>query len=58
MEMGSKISGKAPLLSTKEIAMFSGLQQDFDHKSENRTRFQSRKLKTSSDRSNEIFTGK
>lgn len=30
MEMGSKISGKAPLLSTKDIAMFSGLQQDFD----------------------------
>ncbi|SDT60269.1 dihydroflavonol-4-reductase [Mucilaginibacter mallensis] len=30
MELGSKISGKAPLLSTKDIAMFSGLQQDFD----------------------------
>ena len=30
VEIGSKISGKAPLLSTKEIAMFSGLQQDFD----------------------------
>ena len=30
MEMGSKMSGKAPLLSTKDIAMFSGLQQDFD----------------------------
>jgi len=30
MEIGSKISGKAPLLSTKDIAMFSGLQQDFD----------------------------
>ena len=30
MTMGSKISGKAPLLSTKEVAMFSGLQQDFD----------------------------
>lgn len=29
MEKGSKISGKAPLLTTKEIAMFSGLQQDF-----------------------------
>jgi dihydroflavonol-4-reductase len=28
--MGSKISGKAPLLSVKDIAMFSGLQQDFD----------------------------
>jgi dihydroflavonol-4-reductase len=30
MEIRSKISGKAPLLSTKDIAMFSGLQQDFD----------------------------
>ncbi|MFV8347967.1 NAD-dependent epimerase/dehydratase family protein [Flavobacterium sp. ZB4P13] len=30
MEVGSKINGKAPLLSTKDIAMFSGLQQDFD----------------------------
>ncbi len=30
MEMGSKLSGKAPLISTKDIAMFSGLQQDFD----------------------------
>ena len=30
METGSRISGKAPLLSTKDIAMFSGLQQDFD----------------------------
>lgn len=30
MEVGSKLSGKAPLLSTKDIAMFSGLQQDFD----------------------------
>jgi len=30
MEIGSKMSGKAPLLSTKDIAMFSGLQQDFD----------------------------
>lgn len=30
MEISSKISGKAPLLSTKDIAMFSGLQQDFD----------------------------
>lgn len=30
MEIGSKISGKAPLLSTKDIAMFSGLQQDFN----------------------------
>lgn len=30
MEIGSKLSGKAPLLTTKDIAMFSGLQQDFD----------------------------
>ena len=30
MEIGSKISGKAPVLSRKDIAMFSGLQQDFD----------------------------
>ncbi|HSU50525.1 MAG TPA: NAD-dependent epimerase/dehydratase family protein [Segetibacter sp.] len=30
MELGSKINKKAPLLSTKDIAMFSGLQQDFD----------------------------
>lgn len=30
MEIGSKISGKAPLLTTKDIAMFSGLQQNFD----------------------------
>ena len=30
MESGSKITGKAPLLSVKDIAMFSGLQQDFD----------------------------
>jgi len=30
MEVGSKMNGKAPLLSTKDIAMFSGLQQDFE----------------------------
>lgn len=30
MELGSRLSGKAPLLSVKNIAMFSGLQQDFD----------------------------
>jgi len=30
MEMASKLNGKAPLLSTKDIAMFSGLQQNFD----------------------------
>lgn len=30
MEIGSKINGKAPVLTTKDIAMFSGLQQDFD----------------------------
>jgi len=30
MEAVSKINGKAPLLSTKAVAMFSGLQQNFD----------------------------
>ncbi len=30
MEFSAKLSGKPPLLTTKEIAMFSGLQQDFD----------------------------
>lgn len=30
MEIGSKLSGKAPVLTTKDIAMFSGLQQNFD----------------------------
>lgn len=30
MELGGKLSGKAPLLSVKDISMFSGLQQDFD----------------------------
>ncbi len=30
MQTVSRISGKAPLLSVKDIAMFSGLQQDFD----------------------------
>lgn len=30
MELASKINGKAPLLSVKDIAMFSGLQQNFD----------------------------
>lgn len=30
MEFSSKISGKPPLLTTKDIAMFSGLRQDFD----------------------------
>ncbi|CAG5017656.1 hypothetical protein DYBT9275_05819 [Dyadobacter sp. CECT 9275] len=30
MEIASKISGKAPLLTTKDISMFSGLQQNFD----------------------------
>ncbi len=30
MEIGAKVSGKAPVLTTKEIAMFSGLQQNFD----------------------------
>jgi len=30
MEIISQIRGKAPLLTTKDISMFSGLQQDFD----------------------------
>ena len=30
MELGGKLKGKAPLISVKDIAMFSGLQQDFD----------------------------
>ncbi|SNB29015.1 conserved hypothetical protein [Flavobacterium psychrophilum] len=30
MELGGKLNGKAPLLSVKDIAMFSGLKQDFD----------------------------
>jgi dihydroflavonol-4-reductase len=30
MEIGTKINGKAPMLSVKDISMFSGLQQNFD----------------------------
>lgn len=30
MELSAKISGKAPVLTRKDIAMFSGLQQNFD----------------------------
>ena len=30
MEIAGGLSGKAPLLSRKDVAMFSGLQQDFD----------------------------
>ncbi|SKA29102.1 dihydroflavonol-4-reductase [Chitinophaga eiseniae] len=30
MEISARISGKPPVLTTKDIAMFSGLQQDFD----------------------------
>lgn len=30
MELGARMNGKPPLLTTKDIAMFSGLQQDFD----------------------------
>lgn len=30
MELGSQLTGKAPLLTTKDIAMFSGLQQNFN----------------------------
>ncbi|AJW65112.1 3 beta-hydroxysteroid dehydrogenase/Delta 5--_4-isomerase [Elizabethkingia miricola] len=30
MQFSAKLSGKPPLITVKEIAMFSGLQQDFD----------------------------
>jgi dihydroflavonol-4-reductase len=30
MQLASRLTGKAPLLSVKDVAMFSGLQQDFD----------------------------
>jgi len=30
MELGGKLTSKAPLLSIKDIAMFSGLKQNFD----------------------------
>ncbi|MFD2902627.1 NAD-dependent epimerase/dehydratase family protein [Sphingobacterium anhuiense] len=30
MQFAAKLSGRPPLITTKEIAMFSGLQQDFD----------------------------
>lgn len=30
MQLGGKLNGKAPLLSVKDVAMFSVLQQDFD----------------------------
>ncbi len=30
MELGSKITGKAPKITTKDVAMFAGLQQNFD----------------------------
>jgi dihydroflavonol-4-reductase len=30
MEFKAKLSGKAPILTRKDIAMFSGLQQNFD----------------------------
>lgn len=30
MEIGSKLSGKAPLLTVNNVDMYSGLQQDFD----------------------------
>jgi len=30
MELASRFTGKAPLLSVKDVAMFSGLQQNFD----------------------------
>ncbi|MGJ1445902.1 NAD-dependent epimerase/dehydratase family protein [Sphingobacterium spiritivorum] len=30
MEFSARLKGEAPIITTKEIAMFSGLQQDFD----------------------------
>ncbi|MBL7707288.1 MAG: hypothetical protein JNM21_17210 [Taibaiella sp.] len=30
MEYSARLRGKAPVITTKEIAMFSGLQQNFD----------------------------
>jgi dihydroflavonol-4-reductase len=30
MEFSAKVSGKAPVLTRKDISMFSGLQQNFD----------------------------
>jgi len=30
MDVTSRITGKAPMLTVKDVAMFSGLQQDFD----------------------------
>lgn len=44
MELSAKISGKAPVLTRKEIAMFSGLQQNFDiSKSRNELGFNPKK---------------
>ena len=44
MEFSAKISGKPPVLTTKEIAMFSGLQQNFDiSKSRNELGFNPKK---------------
>ncbi len=44
MEFSAKLSGKPPVLTTKEIAMFSGLQQDFDiSKSRNELGFNPKK---------------
>ena len=28
--LGAKITGKAPAMTSKDVAMFSGLKQDFD----------------------------
>jgi len=40
LEMASKLTGSAPLMSTKEVAMFSGLKQDFNiSKAENELGF-------------------
>lgn len=44
MEFSAKLKGKPPVLTTKDIAMFSGLQQDFDiSKSRNELGFNPKK---------------
>ncbi|MCE7040377.1 NAD-dependent epimerase/dehydratase family protein [Dyadobacter sp. CY312] len=44
MEFSAKLSGKPPVITTKDIAMFSGLQQDFDiSKSRNELGFNPKK---------------
>lgn len=44
MQFSAKLSGKPPVITTKDIAMFSGLQQDFDiSKSRNELGFNPKK---------------